>query len=95
MIVRIMGEGQLEIAEEHVERINQLDAQVEDAVRRGDEAAFAEVFAALLTQVRVAGVPVPDEDLVESEAVLPPEDATMQQVRELLEDSTEGLVPGR
>ena len=37
MIVRILGEGQLEVADDQLERLNALDAEVETAVEAGDE----------------------------------------------------------
>jgi hypothetical protein len=92
MIVRIMGEGQLELADEHVERLNELDAAVEQAVDSGDEAHFAGALAELLDDVRRVGVPVSEDFLHDSDLILPPSDATLEEVRELLGD--DGLIPG-
>ena len=47
---------------------------------------------ALLNAVRAAGTPLPDESLEDSDLILPPADATLEEVRELLSD--EGLIPG-
>ena len=41
MIVRILGEGQYDVADEALDRLNELDAAVEAAVEAGDETAFA------------------------------------------------------
>ena len=41
MIVRILGEGQLEVADDQLETLNALDSDVESAVEAGDEDAFA------------------------------------------------------
>ena len=57
MIVRILGEGQLEVADDQLEALNALDAAVESAVESGDEDAFAAALAALLDGVRRAGTP--------------------------------------
>ena len=38
MIVRILGEGQLEVADDQLETLNELDRAVESAVESGDEA---------------------------------------------------------
>lgn len=92
MIVRILGEGQLEIPESAADELNELDRAVESAVDRGDEAAFGSALAALLAKVRAVGSPVKADDLRPSELILPQSEATMADVRKLLSD--EGLIPG-
>ena len=92
MIVRILGEGQYDLSDEALPRLNELDAAVEAAVEASDEAAFETALAALLDGVRTAGVPHPADALDESDLILPPADATIDEVRELLGD--EGLIPG-
>ena len=92
MIVRIMGEGQWLVPEEEVDELNRLDDQVTATVDAGDDAAFTAALTALLTKVRPAGTCLPDEELVPSDAVVPREGATPDEVRELL--TTEGLIPG-
>jgi hypothetical protein len=92
MIVRILGEGQLEVPESAVGELNQLDAALESAVDRSDEAAFRSALGALLAGVRSAGIPTEPGDLRPSELIVPQEDATMDEVRRLLTD--EGLIPG-
>lgn len=89
MIVRIMGEGQYTVDDAVVERLNELDDALEAAL--ADEAAFPSALAALLEAVRQEGAPVPDEELVTSDVVLPASDATVAEVRALLTD--EGLIP--
>jgi hypothetical protein len=92
MIVRILGEGQLEVPESAVGELNQLDAALEAAVERNDEAAFRPALAALLAKVRDIGSPTEAADLRPSELIIPQPDATMADVRRLLTD--EGLIPG-
>lgn len=92
MIVRILGEGQYDVADGAVDRLNELDAAVEAAVEAGDEQAFATALAALLDGVRTVGVRHRDDDIVESDAILPYADAGLADVRELLRD--DGLIPG-
>jgi hypothetical protein len=92
MIVRILGEGQLEIPESVHAELNQLDAALESAVETGDEASFRSALTALLSRVREAGAPTQPDDLRPSELIVPQEDATMDDVRKLLTD--EGLIPG-
>ena len=92
MIVRILGEGQFDVPDEAVARLNELDGAVEAAVESGDAGAFASALAGLLDGVRAAGTPHPADALDESDSILPPADATLEEVRALLSD--EGLIPG-
>jgi hypothetical protein len=57
-----------------------------------DRETFARSLAELLDAVRSAGVPLADESLEDSDLILPPADATLEEVRELLND--DGLIPG-
>jgi hypothetical protein len=92
MIVRILGEGQLEVPESAVEELNRLDLALEQAVEHDDEAGFRPALAALLARVREVGSPTDPGDLRPSELIVPQPDATMAEVRKLLTD--EGLIPG-
>ncbi|MEH0416720.1 PspA-associated protein PspAA [Streptomyces sp. B21-083] len=92
MIMRILGEGQYEITDEHLDRLNELDAALQSAADAGDETAFATALSALLDAVRSLGTPLPDETITPSDLVLPDEESSLTQVRELLSD--EGLIPG-
>ncbi len=92
MIVRILGEGQLEVPESATAELNELDRELEAAVERGDEAAFAPALAALLAKVRQVGSPAQADELRPSELIVPHDDASMADVRKLLTD--EGLIPG-
>jgi hypothetical protein len=92
MIVRILGEGQYDVSDEALERLNELDGAVETAIESGDVEAFDAALAALLDGVRTAGVPRDADSLDESDLILPPADATIDDVRELL--SGDGLIPG-
>ena len=92
MIVRILGEGQLEVADSELEHLNELDGAVESAVESGDTETFSAALTTLLDGVRRAGTPLADDSLEDSDLILPPADATIDEVRELLSD--DGLIPG-
>lgn len=92
MIIRILGEGQYDVADHALDRLNELDATLEAAVETGDEAAFSGALVELLEGVRTVGVAHPADSLDESDLILPPADATIAQVREMLND--DGLIPG-
>jgi len=92
VIIRILTEGQYDVAEAALGKLNQLDAELEAAVAAGDEAGFAQALTALLDGVRTVGVPHPEDDVVESDLILPPSDAALEEVREML--AADGLIPG-
>ena len=92
MIIRVLGEGQYDVAEHALDRLNELDSAVEAAVAASDEAAFDEALAALLDGVRTVGVPHDLDSLDESDLILPPAGASIDEVREMLDD--DGLIPG-
>ena len=91
MIVRILGEGQWDVDDAHLEALNALDTSVEQAIEAGDEAAFAQGLVALLDVVRQQGTRLEDDALEDSDVILPMSDATLEEVRALLTE--EGLVP--
>jgi hypothetical protein len=92
VIVRILGEGQRRVDDGDLGPLNQLDNDLVAAVDAGDEEKFGTALATLLDKVRQVGVPVPDDEIVPSDLVLPSSDASLAEVRELLGD--EGLIPG-
>ena len=92
MIVRISGEGQFSIDDAATAELNRLDSELEAAVNRSDEAAFTSALHGLLDQVRARGSALPADTLEPSDLILPPEDASMDEVREMLTE--EGLIPG-
>ncbi|MCM2418914.1 hypothetical protein [Streptomyces sp. RKAG293] len=92
MIVRIMGEGQLKVADGHLTRLNVLDDELLAQIETGDEEGFRKTLGALLDAVRELGEPLPDASLEPSELILPSPDASLTEVREMLGD--DGLIPG-
>ncbi|MFD5462187.1 hypothetical protein ACFWIQ_05055 [Kitasatospora sp. NPDC127059] len=92
MIVRILGEGQYALADEHLRELNELDSQLQEAVDNGDESEYTDTLRALLAAVRRLGAPLPADALTPSELVLPDEDMSLARVSALLGD--EGLIPG-
>ena len=92
MIVRILGEGQLEVAESATGELNELDAALEKAVNAGNEEAFRPALTALLDRVRALGTPLAVDALEPSELILPRADADLEEVRSML--TGEGIIPG-
>ncbi|QES50476.1 hypothetical protein DEJ50_24295 [Streptomyces venezuelae] len=92
MIVRIMGEGQVELGDDHVAELDKLDDELLAEMEGGDGEGFRRTLSALLDKVRELGTPLPDDVLEPSELILPAADATLEEVRRMLSD--DGLIPG-
>ncbi|MFK4068061.1 hypothetical protein [Streptomyces sp. NPDC029674] len=92
MIVRIMGEGQVKLADSHFAELNKLDDELLEEMEGGDSVGFRQTLHALLDKVRELGDPLPDDALEPSELILPSPDATLDEVRNMLSD--DGLIPG-
>jgi len=92
MIVRILGEGQLEVDDSATDELNVLDSTLERAVNAGDEPAFRAALAALLDRVRSLGTPLAEDTIEPSDLILPFADADLEDVREMI--TGEGLIPG-
>ena len=93
MIVRILNEGQWELSDDAMRELSSLDDAVEAAVTAGNQDELANALHSLLEQVRSSGTAVADEELLDSDLILPGADATLEEVQELLSGSDEGLVP--
>ena len=93
MIVRIMGEGQFEVTDDTLKQLNDLDGRLEQTLEAGAREDFAVILEQMVTLVRNQGEKLPDDNLQPSEAVLPPADASADELRALLKE--EGLIPGR
>ena len=92
MIIRILSEGQYDVPEQAVESLQELDRALEQAVNSDDESRFRTALAALLSRIRESGSRLPDDELDSSDAILPSEDAHVDEVRALLLD--DGVIPG-
>jgi len=66
------------------ETIEQLDAQLTDALDRGDEAEFDSTLSDLIGQVRHSGVHLGSDDLQTSGLVVPHEGSSLAEVKTLL-----------
>ena len=91
MIVRIATQGQYEIAGDDYTRLNDLDDAVVAAVEAGDEALYQERFAALIAWIRENGKPIGEDELRESDVIVPPADTTLAEAA--AEFTGEGLIP--
>ena len=91
MIVRISTEDQYRLPDADAARLNELDNDAVAAVEAGDEDRFHEVFEQMLDLVRRAGAPLDEDELEESDVILPPPDTSF--VEAAAEFTGEGLIP--
>jgi hypothetical protein len=94
VILRILGEGQFEVGEDQLDELNRLDDAVQAAVEAGDQESFGRALAALITGIRTGGTELPADYLGPSDLVLPGPDSSIEEVREILSTSEQGLIPG-
>jgi len=92
MIIRILTEGQYNLPGAFLDELNDMDNNLVDVVADEDRAKFEVALKAMLDLVRENGSPVPLEELVESDLVLPEPDITLEEAEELFVG--EGLLPG-
>jgi hypothetical protein len=91
VIVRISGEGQFNLPDGDAERLNELDNRAVSAVEQGDETGFKELWSQMLELVASDGNAVSEDELVESDVILPPRDISFDEARG--EFTGDGLIP--
>ena len=91
MIVRISGEGQFRLPDGDGERLNELDNRAVSAVESGDETGFQELWQQMLALVENDGEALADDELVESDVIMPPRDISFAEAQG--EFTGEGLIP--
>ena len=91
MIVRVSGEGQYRLPDTDADRLNELDNRAVAAVEQGDETGFRELWSQMLELVSGDGNALDDEELVESDVILPPRDVTFAEAEG--EFTGDGLIP--
>jgi DNA-binding GntR family transcriptional regulator len=91
VIVRIATEDQYRLPDADAERLNDLDNQAVAAVEAGDEQRFRELFAQMIELVRSDGKPLADDELEESDVIIPPADLTFEEAQQ--EFTGDGLIP--
>ena len=91
MIVRVAGEGQFRIPDEDQKKLNDLDNAAVEAVDAGEEGRFQELWGQMLALVESDGNALDDDELVESDFILPPRDISFEEAK--AEFTGEGLIP--
>ena len=91
MIVRVLGDGQFRLPDGDAERLNDLDNRAVSAAESGDEDGFRDLWHQMLDLVKADGNALAEDELVESDVILPPRDITFEEARG--EFTGEGLIP--
>jgi len=92
VIVRISSEGQYNLPGSLIDRLNEIDNELVEAVESDDQPRYETLLKSMLDLVRENGAPVPVDELVESDLILPEPDLTLQEAKELFVG--EGMLPG-
>jgi hypothetical protein len=91
VIVRIATESQYRLPDDDAAQLNELDNEAVAAVEASDEDRFHAVFEQMLDLVRSAGSALDEDELEESDVILPPPDTSF--VEAAAEFTGEGLIP--
>jgi len=91
VIVRIATEDQYRLPDADAERLNELDNQTVAAVEADDEDRFHALFEEMLQLVRTDGHKLSDDELEESDVILPPPDLSFVEAAN--EFTGDGLIP--
>jgi hypothetical protein len=91
VIVRILSEGQFKLPDDVQTQLNELDNEAVSAVEAGDEGRFHELFDKMIQLVESGGEPLPDDELVESQIIIPPRNLTFEEAKG--EFTGEGIIP--
>jgi len=91
VIVRIASDGQYEFPDDQADRLNELDNQLVTLVESGDEDQFRDVWGKMVELVRSSSTPLPEDELLPSDVILPPEDISLAEAAH--EFTGEGLIP--
>lgn len=91
MIVRLMGEGQYRLDDRLREQLNELDNQTVEAVEAGDLDRFHSLLGRLHQTVRDQGEPLDPSNLSASDLIIPPDDLTLDEARQIFHG--DGLIP--
>lgn len=92
MIVRILGEGQFTLPGSAIDDLNDIDNRMVEAVAAEDGALFQSLLDEMFQLVRDRGEPLPPEELLESDLILPETDLTLDEAEHIF--IGDGLLPG-
>ncbi len=93
MIVRVFNQGQVEVDDDVVLKLNEIDGDLEKAVETLDHEAFTAALKRIHDVIAANGKPLDEsQQYLPSDAIVPDLEATIDEVRWLFEE--DGLIPG-
>ena len=92
MVIRVQGSGQYRLEDGALSGLNQLDGDLLSAVQKHDEQGVTSLLYKMIAYVQTHGQPVMDHEIVPSDAILPPDNLTFDEIVAVLKE--DGLIPG-
>ncbi|MEE3004017.1 MAG: hypothetical protein VX638_01015 [Chloroflexota bacterium] len=92
MIIRITSEGQFNLPGSFVDQLNEIDNELVEAVEAADRISYDTLLKKMLDLVRTEASPLPVDEIVESDLILPESDLTLEEAQVLFVG--DGLLPG-
>jgi hypothetical protein len=94
VIVRILGGEQYRLDDGDIAVVEKADDAVESSIAAGDDAAFSAALSGLIATIREVGEPVPDDEFVTSDVIVPDADTSLADAVAMGAAAGEGLIPG-
>jgi hypothetical protein len=82
-----MGEGQYRAPEALCDELNQIDNRIVDLVNEGKVEEFRSELARLVSQIKEKGEPIKAEEILESDIIVPPEDLSFEEAKNVFKGS--------
>ena len=77
MIIRIVREGQWQVPDIEMGHLNRIDARVEHAIETTSQNELTEALTELVTTLRTVGTPIADDNIIDSDLIVPDVSATI------------------
>jgi phage shock protein A len=90
IVVRVQGEGQFRLASDLRPQLDAFDAKVVAAIDAGNAGAFKQTVDDVIAFVRSHGAAVLDSDNVSSQVVLPADDMSLDEAKEIMAGAPAG-----
>lgn len=87
VLIRISGESVYEVPDSVRSGLDNLDEALEDAISKNDEEAFSKSIDELVKLIHAMGKELPDTDLRPSDLIVPSQDMTIEQARQMLDEN--------
>ena len=92
MIIRVQGSGQYRLEDGAISGVNEIDSRLLQAVQQHDEQGVTSILYQLIAYVQTHGQQIDPDEIVPSDAILPPDNLTYDEILAVLRE--DGLIPG-